>query len=891
MHHTNAPSDSRTQAFLGHLHQCGQHAYYWTLPDRASRWWPAGQPGSLPPGKLDCYVGVHPTTCIPATNAKGELCHPEAVRAQLPFIAAINCLFAEFDAKDFSGDKAQALVAIEALDPVPSVLIDSGGGYHAYWLLDTPWVLTTDDDRQQAGRLQAAWVTFVEGDPQSKDLARVLRIPGTLNHKYDPPRPVTFMYCDLAKLYARDELAALAASFMATKAFAAGSTTTTNERYANAALVREIVDVTNAPDGLKRKVLLSAATSLGELVAGGALERAAVEQALYAAIAPRAADLRTAQQTIQDGLAYGAARPRRGPRKATNTNNPDIIRSAVCASLPLTDLGNAQRLVQQHGDDLRFVYELGWMAWTGTHWQRDTTGEVFRRAKLVARELLVEATRCPDEERARKIAAWAHVSESRARIEAMVSLAQSEPDIPAGVDQFDQQGWLLSCQNGTIDLRSGELLVHNRDHYSTKVLPTPYDPAATCPQWHVFLDRIFAGRQHIIDYLQVVAGYVLTGLTVEHVMWVFYGTGANGKTTFLEVLRGLLGEYARQADPATFLARVGSDRIPNDIARLTGARFVTAVEIEEGRRLAESVVKQMVSSDTLIARYLHKEFFEFRPTFKLFLAANYRPVIRGGDEGIWRRIKLVPFTVTIPPEERDKQLLEKLFTELPGILAWAVQGCLRWQRDGLRHPPEVEAATTQYRHDMDAIGLFLEECCVVVNHARVECKALYVAYSTWCEEANERTLSQRRFGQTIEERGFPRERGTHGTWYRAGLGLLDAHTLSANAVVTPRVTQGDVTRIRPLPHQNEPECVQVTQGDVTTASFLHNTLDSAIPEKTLESDHLTSPTALAGIDAPYQVVAPWLYTRINLSAPGMIQRLHERKHAQQAQKAVDERDD
>lgn len=275
----------------------------------------------------------------------------------------------------------------------------------------------------------------------------------------------------------------------------------------------------------------------------------------------------------------------------------------------------------------------------------------------------------------------------------------------------------------------------------------------TCPRWVGFLDRIFDHNAALIAFMQRTFGYALTGLTTEQVLFLLYGLGANGKSTLLEALRRLGGEYARQADFTTFL-ETDHEGARNDVAALKGARIVMAVEADSRRALSESVVKQITGGDIIAARFLYGEFFEFKPELKLFLAANHKPHIRGTDLAIWRRIRLVPFNVTIGESERDPHLVEKLEAELPGILAWAVRGCADWQEKGLSAPPEVADATADYRADEDQVGRFIDDCCVMDPQATVRASDLFAAYRKWCEVVGEKESSQKAFGQRLEEKGF-----------------------------------------------------------------------------------------------------------------------------------------
>jgi putative DNA primase/helicase len=465
--------------------------------------------------------------------------------------------------------------------------------------------------------------------------------------------------------------------------------------------------------------------------------------------------------------------------------------------LPYSDYTNACALVRDHGRDLRYCWPWKkWLRWTGSYWRADETGAVRQKAKQVIKRLAGNAEHLEDDSAVKALMKHVKTSLSMAATKAMIESAQDETDIPILPEDLDTNPWLLNCANGTLDLQTGLLRPHDRSDLLTRLIHTAYDPGATCPTWEIFLWRIMGGTmipddqdtstdelmareradiraRALIDFLQKAIGYSLTGDISEQCLFVFHGEGANGKSTLLELLQALLGDYAQSTPSASLLAKEHHEDIPNDIARLRGARLVTAVEIGEGKRLNEELIKRLTGGDTITARFLHAEFFDFKPVFKLFIACNHLPAIRGTDRAIWRRVRLIPFTVTIPDDEQDKDLAAKLNAELPGILAWAVRGCLAWRRDGLGTPDVVRAATQDYRASQDVIGRFIDERCLRNSQVRVKASTLYDAYKKWCEAGGEYAVSSRELGIKLSERGLEPHRGTGGTRWRVGIGLLE----------------------------------------------------------------------------------------------------------------------
>jgi putative DNA primase/helicase len=476
---------------------------------------------------------------------------------------------------------------------------------------------------------------------------------------------------------------------------------------------------------------------------------------------------------------------------APPTIDPDAAESPAAdanGNVHLTDLGNARRVVKRHGCDLRYIHPWKtWLVWDGWRWAEDQTGEVVRRVKETQgslfkwaeakfRELAQQGDDDEDEGRKAKVkqlrSLLAHLlkwEDTRAIVRCLES-ARSESGIPAVPTQLDADPLLLNVLNGTIDLRTGQLRPHCRADLMTKLAPVEYDAAATCPRWLKFLDRIMAGNTKLIGYLQRVCGYGLTGDVSEQCLWFFHGAGANGKSTFLGILLALLGDYGMQAVSELLMVKHNESH-PTERADLFGKRFVATIETEEGKRMAEALMKQMTGGDKIRARKMRQDFFEFPPTHKIILAANHKPQVRGTDHAIWRRIKLVPFTVTIPPREQDKALPAKLKKEQSGILAWLVAGCLDWQRHGLGEPDEVRQATTAYQAEQDVVQGFIDECCQVHPEAKANSSGLLTAYLAW---SGDKLMTAPAFRKRMKDKGFESKEGTGGRYFWHGLQLKQA---------------------------------------------------------------------------------------------------------------------
>lgn len=451
---------------------------------------------------------------------------------------------------------------------------------------------------------------------------------------------------------------------------------------------------------------------------------------------------------------------------------------------PLTDVGNAERVARRHGIDLRWCEAWGsWLYWTGSRWERDQRGELVRRVVDTVRHLAAEASETAEEGRRRALLQHALRSEAVGKIDAAAKLLRAQPGIAVVPADLDADHWIANAPNGAIDLRTGGLRRALREDLCTKVLGTAYDPTAEAPSWRAFLEDVQPDKE-VREFLQRLVGYSITGVIREHVLPIHWGTGGNGKGTFTETILRALGDYARQLPTETLLARNG-DAHPTERASLFGTRFATVSELPKGRGLNENLVKQLTGGDTIAARFMNRDFFEFTPTHKLWVSANNKPPIREAGNGIWRRVLLVPwtFTATTP----DTELPARLLAELPGVLRWIVEGCLAWQEKGLAPPDSVRAATQEFRDECDVVAQFISDRCSTEPEykgkvVKENATALYKAYVAWCEERGSRAETLTAFGLQLGER-FPSKKS--GIVWRLGLRLKTEAEIRKEAEAEP----------------------------------------------------------------------------------------------------------
>ena len=445
--------------------------------------------------------------------------------------------------------------------------------------------------------------------------------------------------------------------------------------------------------------------------------------------------------------------------------SPGVGHHAKCDRMfSCDDIGNGMRFAKYENQALLYTAGRGWLAWDGKRWVPESHSAAMIAARRTVWRIAEEADLTTDEEVKKTFKKHQKFSSNVARIEAMIKMASA--DMQVKMEQLDTNDWLFNCQNGTIDLHTGELLPFNRLNGITNISPVTYIKDAKAPLWGGFLEKVMQGDRDLISFLQRAVGYSLSGSTAEQCFFVFHGDGANGKSTFTETIKWMCGTYAMTAAMATFRdhGKHGSG-IPNDVAAMRAARLVVSSEADSTMHLNEALIKSMTGGEAQSARFLHKEFFEFTPKFKLFLGVNHRPIIKGTDNGIWRRLKLVPWLYKFPEAEQDKNFALKLREEGAGILQWALAGLAEYHQIGLAIPEKILSTVSEYRDQEDTLGRFLAEECDEEEQAQEPANDLYFLYGQWCQNGKEKPLSQKLFRPEMERRGWLHKRTAKGIVY------------------------------------------------------------------------------------------------------------------------------
>jgi len=615
----------------------------------------------------------------------------------------------------------------------PHMLIETSEGRgHAYYLV-------SDSPLLEFKQIQERLILTLGTDPLIKDLPRVMRVPGFYHMKGEPRLVKLVQMEDGLQPYTKEEI--LSALPPQDASHTEKEAATPRTRKADPSIPQS--------DGFRTNNLTS--------IVGDLLARKMGDEEIFkwATLWNNHNNPPLPEEKIWKTI--------QSLRQTDQRNHPERYGQ----ELTYTDTGNARRLIARFGDDIRFCHDRNeWLIWEGQRWIWDRTSEIIRKAADTAASIVTEAGQLSSLSEMDKVSRWTKQSLSASSLNSMVHLAKVDLAVATTSAEFDQNDWVLNVCNGTIDLRSVECRPHARQDLITKMAHAAYDPEVGCPIWMMFLNKVFDGDQELIAWLQKVVGYTLSGSTDEQCVFFLIGDGCNGKSTFLMALKNIMGDYAIQAHPESFMVSkyTSAGGARSDLMRLPGARMAAASEGEAGQRLAEAFIKQCTGGEEISTRGLYqKNQVEFKPKFKLFFCSNHKPKISGTDYGIWRRIRVVPFSVCIPEADRDAHLMSKLRLEASGILNWALEGCSRWQAEGLKDLPSVvEQASRDYQGENDVIARFLAECCSD-GEGRVYSSRLYDAYSEWSEACGEDRQSITTFSQyLLAKRGYRKDRDKHG---------------------------------------------------------------------------------------------------------------------------------
>jgi len=724
---------------IDHLNRGGAYGYLWTKdPDGQAEtiWYKVGEAPHIPEDATNVYFGVNPTKGIPQRKRdSGIPIDPVYLRAILDDLAAINCLFAEFDAKDYSGDKSKALEHIHNLSIQPNVIVDSGGGYHCYWLLQSPMKIVDHATLEYFQSIQYRWVLHVGGDKGAKDLCRVLRVPGTYNYKYDPPAEVQIIQEDDLYYELPDLIDVLPPEPEKQEETAAPQSPLAgnSQTWVDRALSRRVPGMSNEvgfwlaaqlrDDGISLSEAESAMLAYARAVRGlgsksGYSDKEALDSLRSAYRSGKREPARNLSKPVTIPGAGKASKSQPEKRNGNgNGHHPHVIDQAppppaesqpesptaendgasqqkrpprylpfptVKAALDAQENGDAELMAEFYRGKLVYDHAEGaWYLWRNHFWERDKVGVVYRMiARRLAPQYLhaaAEAQESGQEDTAKKMAARAAALRNKKRMDNVLYLTARQEGIALTGDEWDSDPWVLGCGNGVINLRTGKLRPGRPEDYIRAHSPIDYDPHAISDTWKKFFLEVFGGDADLVAFMRRLLGYAITGLTREHVFPILWGEGRNGKSTMLETLADVLGNdiaTSSQADALMDASRGGDGPKPF-IWSLRGKRLVWASESNEGRRINEGLVKQLTGGDRLNVRTLHSKPVEFLPTHTLFLLTNHKPHINADGSAIWDRVYLVPYTqrfVDQPKAENEHQRDPDLRDKLQAELP----GILAW---------------------------------------------------------------------------------------------------------------------------------------------------------------------------------------------------------------------
>ena len=670
-------------------------------------------------------------------------------------IKMINCLWCDADCKREKQPelptKEEKIKEIEKFELPPSIIVDSGLGYQCYWLLKVPIPIKNRRIFLEVKGLLKGLALKMGGDVAGHDLCRLLRVPGTLNIKPECPMGLeskiikfdpNLKYGEefkkfMVKIEDVPEMDIDIKDVKIPQRFE--ELLKRNKKLQNTYLTR------NRPD-------ISDQTGSGyDMALANILIKNGFNDSEIAAII-RSSKTGT-KKKITKGYLTITIKKARAFFKERRVKGKKEFKVITAGDFRPTDLWNSENFYRKWEGQLLYCKMWnGWLVYREGKWQEDDRNETQEMAKRVIMGYYRQASEII-EDKARKILVdFGRRSESQRAIRAMTELATSA--IPAIPDDFDKDRYIFNLKNGTMDLKTLEFRKHKPEDMLTKIANVNYNPEVDCPRWLDFLDKIFEGNKDLIDYLQASLGYSLTGDIGEQCLFILYGpTGWNGKSTFINTVQEILGDYAINTPFETFLTKRG-EHIPNDIARMRGARFVTAIEAGEGKGFNEELLKRLTGRDKVSARFLRQEYFDFHPECKIWLASNHKPTVREFSSSFWGRIRMIPFKLTIPEEERIPHYEETLLEEKEGIFNWILEGYKRWKEKKLITPDEIKEATAEYKSSMDVVAEFIEQCCMESHQVKIATRDLYKAYKYWCEESGENPVNKKSFGRRLSERDY-----------------------------------------------------------------------------------------------------------------------------------------
>ena len=661
-------------------------------------------------------------------------------------LSAVSALWVDLDHRQ-PGDREAFEAALKSFPLPPSMRVASGNGEHVYWLLDEPFDLTTEADRGRFELVLKGLADCLNADPSATDTTRVLRVPGTTNYPDAKKRakgleqaPCRMVFSDVDRRYPFEDFDSFeerGRRIAAAKSAPIGYASVPwdgelPQRVSDLIQNEELIQKrwNGNHEGLRDESPSGVDWDFAKWLAYHGIGGPEIEAAIRARRQKAGSQEKHSgyfTRTVENALAWGKSQRSRErlERDTKATDNPPALEDG-------TDDGLAERLVRLHGHDLLYTPAwMRWYVWDGKRYRVDKGTQAREKALKSARSIRDEAEAESSDDKRRELRKRADRARSQSKIRSALWIAEAHGKVQADPEELDANLWLLNVENGALNLRDGKLREHRREDRCTRLAPVAFDPDAQAPLWEKFLERILPDKE-VRKYLQRAAGYTLTGDTAAECLFILYGGGANGKSTFLETLRAALGlDYAAELSTGAVTRSAQGNDLERALAPLPGMRLATTLELSEGQRLNEQAIKRLVSGEPVRGRFLYSESFEFTPTAKVWIATNHRPTVAGDDDGIWRRIRLVPFDQQIPEDEQNPRLREELLAELPGILAWMVRGCLAYQRGGLATPESIREACKEYRSEEDAIGSFLSDWCERDSHGWASTADLHAALRLW----------------------------------------------------------------------------------------------------------------------------------------------------------------